>query len=599
MDAETCSWPDMDCNPDIACEPKPDVPLGRIGRYMSFVLEGNSTVHIAAFNEGDDDGNPYADLMYGSMPFASVQSYPTNDPEAQVAWEFVDGVPLDELPSGNPNGARSGIDKPGEDVGRYTSIAIDADNLPMISYYDQTNGNLKFAQKVAGEDEGTYTWNVYAVDEAANTGLYTSMILNDDGIPMIAYMQASDVEVGAGASAVRLAIAANAHPAGPEEWTLTTIDTVANPKTMCFDACGEGEACAYVGGKCQPADDGSCGASCPAGMACRFGLCHDILTGDDAVAACGDADGNIECTGSQVCLAEEAQGCVTVGDACEGCGDDEVCTAGGQCASTPQPPVLVDLPQGLGLWVKLVKFPTVEGAAMSGKVAAVYYHRSGYDGNWHNTTDGNLKIAYIDGPLTADAAPAYGDWTIEVLAGETSGGDDTGDMGRFPSISVMPNGWFIVSFYDNTLHRLMYYRYYENNASTMVAEVVVADDGIRRDRSGDEYVAMNGADTSVIVDTVGTVSVMYQDQTTVELRYRSEMITGESVNENRIILGGAHGGDYADDCIPASSITDYECTGAYGFYNSQALMNGFPVLGTFYYDLRKEPMAMGLWFLMP
>ena len=599
MDPDTCSWPDQDCDPAIACEAKPDVALGRIGRYMSFVVEGNSVVHIAAFNEGDDDGNPYGDLMYGAMPFGSVMSYPTNDENAAVEWEFVDGVPLDEEPSGNPEGVRNGIDDPGEDVGRYTSIAIDADNLPMISYYDQTNGNLKFAQKVAGEEDDTFVWNVYTIDDAANTGLYTSMILSDDGIPMITYMQASDVEIGAGTSAVRLAIAANAHPAGPEDWTLTTVEAVSNPKTMCFDACGEGQACAIVGGKCRPADDGSCLESCPSGMSCLFGLCHDILTGDDAVAVCGDDEGNIECTAGQVCIAEDAQGCVTVGDACGGCDDDEVCTASGQCAKAPQAPVLVDLPQGIGLWPKLVKFPTVEGTAMSGKIAITYYHRSGYDNNWHNTEDGNLKIAYIDGPLLADTPPTAGDWTVEILAGETAGGNDTGDMGRFPSVSVMPNGWFLIAFYDNTMHRLMYYRYYENTSSEMVAEVVVADDGIRRDRTGREYVAMNGADTSVIVDEVGTVSVLYQDQTTVELRYRSEMITGESVNENRIILGGAHGGNYANDCAPNSIDTNYECTGAYGFYNSQALVNGIPILGTFYYDLKKEPMAMGLWFLMP
>lgn len=68
-----------------------------------------------------------------------------------------------------------------ENVGRYTSIALDDANNPHISYYDYSNGNLKYATKTGG------SWDITSVDSLGNVGLYTSIALDSEGYPHISY----------------------------------------------------------------------------------------------------------------------------------------------------------------------------------------------------------------------------------------------------------------------------------------------------------------------------------------------------------------------------------------------------------------------------
>jgi hypothetical protein len=67
------------------------------------------------------------------------------------------------------------------DIGLYTSLVLDSAGNPCISYYDYTNSALKYASK-----SGT-GWSFQTVDSSGDVGLYTSLALNNAGQPCISY----------------------------------------------------------------------------------------------------------------------------------------------------------------------------------------------------------------------------------------------------------------------------------------------------------------------------------------------------------------------------------------------------------------------------
>ena len=81
------------------------------------------------------------------------------------------------------------------DIGTYSSIALGAGGHPHISYSDDTNKDLKFVCW------NGFSWvgfdNAFGPDSvgtAGNTGIYTSLALDGDGYPRISYL---DYSIGA------------------------------------------------------------------------------------------------------------------------------------------------------------------------------------------------------------------------------------------------------------------------------------------------------------------------------------------------------------------------------------------------------------------
>jgi hypothetical protein len=111
------------------------------------------------------------------------------------------------------------VDDAAGDVGQYTSIAIGADGLPVISYTDATAGALKVAH--CGNAACTSGNVVTTVDDAGDTGYLTSISTGTDGLPVISYY---DYQAGA------LKVAHCGNPACTAGNTVAGIDDpAANP----------------------------------------------------------------------------------------------------------------------------------------------------------------------------------------------------------------------------------------------------------------------------------------------------------------------------------------------------------------------------------
>ena len=99
-------------------------------------------------------------------------------------------------------------------VGLHTSITLGADGLPVISYYDLSNGDLKAAKCINAACTGTST--LTTVDSVGNVGLYTSITVGADGLPVISYIDSTNNDL-------KVAKCVNAACTGAS--TLTTVDS--------------------------------------------------------------------------------------------------------------------------------------------------------------------------------------------------------------------------------------------------------------------------------------------------------------------------------------------------------------------------------------
>jgi preprotein translocase subunit Sec61beta len=75
------------------------------------------------------------------------------------------------------------VDRAGN-VGQYSSVTIGADGLGLISYYDETNGDLKVAHC---SDSACTSATLTTVDRAGNVGQYSSVTIGADGLGLISY----------------------------------------------------------------------------------------------------------------------------------------------------------------------------------------------------------------------------------------------------------------------------------------------------------------------------------------------------------------------------------------------------------------------------
>jgi len=124
---------------------------GIVGYHTSLALDSSDNPHISYYDGTNDT------LKYTWLSDATWLSETVDSAGQQPDW--------------------SGWD---------TSLALDQADAPHISYYDATDGNLKFARF-----DGT-VWIIQTVDSGGDVGQYSSLALDQVGCPHISYYDATN-----------------------------------------------------------------------------------------------------------------------------------------------------------------------------------------------------------------------------------------------------------------------------------------------------------------------------------------------------------------------------------------------------------------------
>ncbi|MCB1208644.1 MAG: choice-of-anchor D domain-containing protein, partial [Verrucomicrobiales bacterium] len=152
---------------------------------------------IDLFADSDTDGNGDLIVQAGAAAGWATQSVDTSTRGDYTSLAVVNGKPaisyydvtngdlkyvIANDASASTWGTPVTVDATG-DVGQYTSLAV-VDGKPAISYYDVTNGDLKY---VIANDASGSTWGTpISLDTAINSGQYASLAVVD-GNPAISY----------------------------------------------------------------------------------------------------------------------------------------------------------------------------------------------------------------------------------------------------------------------------------------------------------------------------------------------------------------------------------------------------------------------------
>lgn len=173
---------------------------GSVGYFTSLALTSLGNPRIAYYSSENSWGGATQDLKY---------AYCNSNCETASNWGTVT------------------IDSTG-DTGGFTSIGLDFDGNPRITYYDFTNRDLKYAFCNAGaacNDSGN--WRIVTIDSTGYVGQFTSLALDPNtAMPRVSYYDYSNGDL-------KYALCDAGHPNPPDgtgcenpaNWTKTTLDS--------------------------------------------------------------------------------------------------------------------------------------------------------------------------------------------------------------------------------------------------------------------------------------------------------------------------------------------------------------------------------------
>ena len=161
------------------------------GEYNSIAIDSSGFRHVAYYS-GQIGGGQYYNLMYATDTSGSWVRYTVDnsvnvgqytsialDSNDKVHISYFDDTNTDLKYATNAGGAWATVSVDTSSVGKYTSIAVDSNDAVHISYYDTSFRDLKYATCSAVCSQAS-SWNNLTID---NTGivclLYTSDAADD------------------------------------------------------------------------------------------------------------------------------------------------------------------------------------------------------------------------------------------------------------------------------------------------------------------------------------------------------------------------------------------------------------------------------------
>jgi hypothetical protein len=423
-----------------------------VGKYSSLALDGDDDPHIAYYHDtqdslryanktsgdwdtdtvdvGSDEESvypgPYSSLAVSSSgkPYISYYEFDLDTEEGFLKYAtLTSGTWVKEYVENDE----------GDDVGLYTSIALNNDGVPGISYYDAENQNLKYADRAGG------TWDIDTVASSGVTGLYTSMVYAGSR-PRISYYDS-----GLGA----LIYAAW----DGDEWIFTTLAAsrdVGLSTSLALDATGAPHISYF--------NDSTDDLKFTSWIGTSW-LIEEL---------------DLNASGSYNSLALSAAGDPRI--AYYRSGD------------------LWYAAWSAGLWY----FATVDSDNDVGQYTSLALDSAGNPHiSYYDATNDDLRYAYWTGSA----------WVKQTL-------DSDGDVGQYTSIELDSNNNPHIAYYDATNQDLKYI--FRDTGGTWHREVVDADGTV-------------GQYTSLVLDITGRAHISYYAATYADLRYAARQAPGSWV----------------------------------------------------------------------